>query len=267
MSASSFNIPGDASERYERYVAPVMRSFVTALVEQAALRPGDSVLDVACGTGFVARRAAEVVGPTGRVVGVDTNPAMLETARRALATSPHRFEWIEASALEIPLPDAEFDAVLCQQGIQFMPDRAAALAEMVRLTRPAGKVAVTFFTPLAGQPYFSAQLAEFDRLLGSPFLAQAFEVDPSEVRDAMASLGLHETTVDTVEGELLVARPLDEFVWGHALSLPAAPALQGLGDAGRERFVRAMVRVLEEFSDPAGGARIPVRTYLASGRR
>jgi ubiquinone/menaquinone biosynthesis C-methylase UbiE len=263
-SASSFNISGDESERYERFVAPVMRPFVEALVARAELAPGMSVLDVACGTGFVARRALESVGVSGRVVGLDLNPVMIAMARSTPA--PGEIQWIEGSALDMPVPDAEFDAVLCQQGIQFMPDRSDALREMRRVARDGGIVATTFFTPLSGQPYFSAQLAQLKELLGVALLAHAFEVDRDQVRAEFLDAGLRDVSAEVISGQLIVEGSLEAFVWGQTLSLPAAPALLALGDPGRDQFVTGMLAVLEDYRT-ASGARIPIHSSLVSGRR
>src|SRR5215207_11707155 len=118
---------GSAPENYERYFVPVIGApLATDLVDVAALRPGERVLDVACGTGVVARLAAERVEATGTVAGIDLNPGMLAVARSV--TPPGMvIEWHQSSAEAMPLPDEAFDVVLCQLGLQFVPDKLAAL--------------------------------------------------------------------------------------------------------------------------------------------
>ena len=100
---------------YERFfVSAIGSPLATDLVRVAALRPGERVLDVACGTGVVARLAAKQVGATGTVAGLDVNPGMLAVARSA--TPPGMpIEWHQASAEAMQLPDATFDVVLCQK--------------------------------------------------------------------------------------------------------------------------------------------------------
>lgn len=264
MNASTFQLSDDAPTRYERHVAPVMESFVERAIERAELREGDAVLDVACGTGFVARRAAEVVGPTGRVTGLDVNPGMLGAARQFSPAA--NIEWIEASALEIPLPDATFNAVICQQGIQFFPDRVRALREMARLAGAGGRVVVTCFRPLDVQPYFGPQLAQFAELLGSPVLVDAFACPPEEIRASLAAALYGHADIEAFEGVLRVAGDLEGFLWGHALSLPVAPALGALGDAGRERFVEGMLSALAPYVS-SSGLEVPVSTYIIVGHR
>src|SRR5260370_25850928 len=142
-------LAGNEPDAYERHIDPALfMPWARSLVETAALRPGERVLDVACGTGVVTRLAAKRVGAGGKVVGLDLNAGMLEVARsRAPA-----IEWREGSATELPLPDAAFDAVLCQQGLQFFPDRPAALREMRRVLVPGRRLALSVWRSLQGSP-------------------------------------------------------------------------------------------------------------------
>ncbi|MCO5108730.1 MAG: class I SAM-dependent methyltransferase [Burkholderiaceae bacterium] len=117
MNLSSF------PETYERcLVGPLFRPWAETILDDVDLAPGDRVLDVACGTGIVARLARERLGEAGRVVGVDISPAMLAVAR----TAAPAIDWREGDACALPLRDAEkFDVVVCQQGLQFFPDKPA----------------------------------------------------------------------------------------------------------------------------------------------
>jgi ubiquinone/menaquinone biosynthesis C-methylase UbiE len=107
-------VTGSAPERYERFLRPVMAPFVAALVEAGGVGPGAAVLDVACGTGFVARAAAARVGPAGRIAGTDLNPGMLEVAAASSDGAAPPIEWRQAPADQLPFPDGAFDAVLCR---------------------------------------------------------------------------------------------------------------------------------------------------------
>lgn len=132
-------------ELYEQeLVGPLFRPWVGPMVEEVGLAAGERVLDVACGTGIVARVAKEYVGDAGRVVGVDLSPAMLAVARRVAPG----IEWREGDAGALPLQgDERFDVVLCQQGLQFFPDRLAAVQQMHRALAPRGRVAVSTWRP------------------------------------------------------------------------------------------------------------------------
>ena len=110
---------GTAPENYERYFVPAIGGPVAAdLIAEAALRPGERVLDVACGTGIVARLAAERVGPTGTVAGLDVNPGMLAVARSMAASAGAAVRGYETSAESIPVPADAFDVVFCQLGLR-----------------------------------------------------------------------------------------------------------------------------------------------------
>src|SRR5262249_25147416 len=141
-----YQIEGNAAELFERYIVPAITALWAAdLVQRAAPRPGNRVLDVACGTGVVARLAAKTMG-AGHVVGLDINAAMLAVARSQAAGSP--IEWHEASVLQMPFADRSFDLVLCQLGLQFFPDRPRALREMQRVLVPDGRLALSVFTAI-----------------------------------------------------------------------------------------------------------------------
>jgi ubiquinone/menaquinone biosynthesis C-methylase UbiE len=130
-----------AAARYEALWRAPLAAARAALLQQAALVAGEQVLDVACGTGLVALRAARSVGAAGRVVGVDVSGRMVDAARARAGRQRHSrvtFERMDAEALE--LPDAGFDAVLCAFGLMYLPDPHRALREMLRVLRPAGRL-------------------------------------------------------------------------------------------------------------------------------
>lgn len=117
---SGFQLTGSAADHYHSvagwYIAPLAERMVETVVES-----GQSVLDVACGTGFAARAAASMVGRSGRVVGIDVNPTMLATARALPDSSPVEIVWQEASAEELPFHHDEFDCAICSQGCSSSP--------------------------------------------------------------------------------------------------------------------------------------------------
>ena len=150
MSRQHYDQPygGSAAENYERHFVPAIGApLANDLVEIADLRPGERLLDVACGTGVATRLAAQRVGTTGTVAGLDLNPGMLAVAR-STTPSDTTIEWYEASAEKIPLPDASFDVVLCQMGLQFVADKPAALREMHRVLAPNGRLVLNVPGPM-----------------------------------------------------------------------------------------------------------------------
>ena len=122
-----------AAEIYEQHLVPAMfEPFARDLIQLCNIRPSDRILDVACGTGIVSRLAIDYVDVTvGKVVGVDINPIMLNVARHCYAGKD--IGWKEGSAISLPFPNEFFDLVVCQQGLQFFPDKLKALTEMNRV--------------------------------------------------------------------------------------------------------------------------------------
>jgi SAM-dependent methyltransferase len=118
-----WQLAGCLPENYERHLVPALFGpWAAQLVELAAPGPGERVLDVACGTGIVARRAAALVQPGGAVAGLDSNRGMLEVARAAAAEVRPVIDWRAGDAADLPFPDGVFEVVLCQQGLQFFPE-------------------------------------------------------------------------------------------------------------------------------------------------
>lgn len=159
---SGWQLVDNSAQAYERYLVPaIFTAFADELVEDVT--PGTRVLDVACGTGIVARRAA---AKGAAVVGVDLNEQMLDVARAADAA----IEWIEADAAALPLPDDTFDRVYCQQGLQFMPEPAAAVAEMRRVLAPGGRLTVSVWRPSETYEILAGLMdAENAAVMRSPF--------------------------------------------------------------------------------------------------
>ena len=161
MSAQpEWQFVGSVPENYERYLVPsIFGPWAKDLVEIAQLQAGERVLDVACGTGIVARTAALILGSGGRAIGLDLSAPMLAVARSAAAAEGLSIDWQEGSAVKLPLTDAACDVVLCQQGLQFFPDRPAVLREMHRVLRSGGRLVLSVWTGIDRSPGFAA-LAE-----------------------------------------------------------------------------------------------------------
>lgn len=151
MTTEQFSIGADQAEVYEeRFVPALFQQWVEPVLQAAEAGPGDRLLDVACGTGVVAREAVRRVAPGGTVTGLDLNPAMLAVARRVVPGIDWRLGDVEA----LPFGDDTFDALTCQSAVFFFPDVSAALAEMARVTRPGGRVVVQSFSSLHAQPAY-----------------------------------------------------------------------------------------------------------------
>ena len=136
-AASDATFGGKVPEFYQRYLVPlIFEPYAADLVRRLAGRPLRRVLEIAAGTGVVTRRLASALPERVAIVATDLNQAMLDQAA-AIGTS-RPVEWRQADAADIPLPDGSFDAVVCQFGVMFFPDKAKAFAEARRVLRPGG---------------------------------------------------------------------------------------------------------------------------------
>jgi len=154
-----------AAEAYENLHVPALfRQWAPYVVEAARIQPGQRVLDVACGTGILARQVASCVGKDGLVAGLDADPGMLAVANE-LARS---IEWRQGAAESLPYDDASFDAVVSQFGLMFFQDRAAALREMLRVLVPGGWLAVAVWESLENSEAYPLEIELLERLAGAP---------------------------------------------------------------------------------------------------
>ena len=190
-----------AASAYEDLHVPALFGQWTARVADAAgIRAGDRVLDVACGTGVLAREAASRVGPDGCVAGVDPNPGMLAVAERLEPA----IEWRQGVAEALPYPTGSFDAVVSQFGLMFFPDRAAALREMLRVLVPGGRIAVAVWESLENSQAYPIEVALLDRIAG-PRAADALRApfvlgDRGELAQLFQGAGVGSVQIATHRG-------------------------------------------------------------------
>jgi ubiquinone/menaquinone biosynthesis C-methylase UbiE len=256
---------GNAAENYEKYFVPVIGGpFALDLVNEAKLRPGERVLDVGCGTGTIARLAAERVGPTGRVAGLDVNAAMLAVARSLPSANP--IMWYETAAESIPLPDQSFDVVFCSLSLQFFGDKLAALREMHRVLKPGGRVYI-------GTPIPSEFLNVLDRALArnvseeaSVFVHAVYSLNDPREMDAMLTQAGFTGITSRPHTRTLHLPPPREFLWQYIVSTPLIAVLPQSGNAQTEALERDVEAGLEPWAS-GGGLTFDQATLFTLGRR
>jgi ubiquinone/menaquinone biosynthesis C-methylase UbiE len=255
-----WQLAGSAAELYQRHlVAAVTARWADDLIERVALRAGERVLDVACGTGVVAREAAVRVGLTGQVAAVDINAGMLAVARSLPAVSGATIAWYEASALELPFADDSFDVVLCQLGLQFFPDPGAGLREQRRVLVDRGRLALSVFSPIERNPAAQALSNALDRHV-APCASRAKRAehalaDPAELEALVAAAGFGQIRIETVT-KTTQFRSVAEYVRVQLAATPIALILEGADATARDAIVDALVKdlsaTLEPYEDDSG---------------
>ena len=186
------------SDIYNGYMVPaIFERWSAALLESVAPQPGERILDLACGTGVVARMASPMVQPEGKVFGLDFNGAQIITAR-AMDSS---IDWREGDAGFLPFDDQEFDLVVCQQGFQFFPDRVRAVKEVHRVLKAGGRVGITVWSSIEKSPGYLAIAHALGRTVGpsaSGLLDELFAFpDPGEIGRMFADGGFPDAVVAT----------------------------------------------------------------------
>lgn len=214
------------AENYERYFVPSIGAPVAAdLMNAASLRPGERVLDAACGTGVVTRLAADRIAPGGTVAGLDPNPAMLAVAR-ATTPSDVSIDWHEAPAEDLPFPDESFDVVLCGMGLQFFSNKEAGLREFHRVLVPGGRLVAN--VPGPAPPPLEIMADALARHIGSEsasFVHTVFSLhDPDDLRNLATQAGFEDVDVRSAKTSLELPPPA-EFLRQYVSSTPLAAAV------------------------------------------
>jgi ubiquinone/menaquinone biosynthesis C-methylase UbiE len=273
MGNGHWQLDGSAAELYQRYLVPAITSkWAEDLLGRALPRAGEAVLDVACGTGVVARLAAEGMGH-GQVTGLDLNAGMLAVARD-VPTAGAPINWVEGSALDLPFPSENFDVVVCQLGLQFFPDQSQALREIRRVLKRRGRAALSVYSPIERTPGAYAFVLAMDEALG----AGASEIkrgehsfaDPAALRSLLTESGFSSIDVQTVVQTITFPSVLD-YVRFQLLATPMAALLNDRTDDDRQATISSIASKTTTYSTPAmldgGRFSFPQEAYVAVASR
>ncbi len=262
----------DPAALYDSWFVPaVFAPMAQHMLDRTDVPPGSRVLDVACGSGIVARSVAPRVGAKGRVVGLDMNRAMLDVARARSAEEGLAIEWREGSAQELPFGEGTFDLVLCQHGLQFFPDQPRALAEMYRVLAPGGRVAIATWRGLDKNPFFAAYERAVRRRFDSPALEIPFSLgDPAALAELLQEAGFTRVSVEAADIEADYTRP-ERFIECQVIASAAAiPSLQEMAATKRDALIAAIREDLAELVREAtvgDRVRFPMKGIVARGVR
>jgi ubiquinone/menaquinone biosynthesis C-methylase UbiE len=209
----------DAARIYEDHLVPAMFGpFAVELIKLSFLEPSDKILDVACGTGILSRHTMDHLDTTsatmGRVVGIDINPKMLKMAHRL--SFGKNIEWVEGSATLLPFADGSFSLAMCQQGLQFFPDKLQSLKEMNRVLVSGGRIALSIWTSIKDSSSFDM----LERLLQQIFGYEAAMImhmpyslsDPLEIYSLVKNSGFDDIEMREIT-KIVSFSSVEEFIF------------------------------------------------------
>lgn len=253
MAGSDFDFGAASVARaYDDVLVPLMFDpWARSLLAERADWQGRTVLDVATGTGIVARMLVDLVGPSGRVVATDLNPEMIQCARERCNGSVPAVEFLECPASPLPIPDQSIDTAVCQQGFQFFPDRAAAAQELARVLRPGGSVLVSTWLPVSECVFFE-WICDALVETGEPEIAATMRLpfdhcSADDLRNAFGTAGFTDIVVSRRAVDFVMPGGVEQAITAtHAT--PIGPSLRALADDKLEAFEAALERRVGEFS-------------------
>ena len=267
MSAVTYRDYSGA-ELYERDFVPAIATPSSGeLMQTADLQPGERVLDVACGTGLIARLAAERVGPTGSVTGVDVAPDMIEVARATPAPAAPEIDWRVGDAIALDLRDDSYDVVTCALGLQFMEDRPTAVAEMRRVLAPGGRLLIT--TPGTIQPPFElmeqAIVKHISPQLGG-FVRAVFSIhDPDVLAEFLRGAGLRDVEAWEYTATFRLPDPAT-FLWQYVNLTPMGPFVAQAPQEAQAAMERQVVATWQPYMKD-GRTPVDQPNVIATGRK
>jgi|RhiMethySRZTD1v2_1073278.scaffolds.fasta_scaffold05157_9 ubiquinone/menaquinone biosynthesis C-methylase UbiE len=266
MANTQFQLEGNAPQLYERYTVPSLAKPQTELLfAHVALQAGDRLLDAACGTGIVTRVAVQRWGNLGKVVGVDLNPGMLDVARANTPATGVPIEWRQGDLSALPFPHSSFDVVLCNQGLQFVPDKLVALREIRRVLAADGRLA---FTVWSESPYAAARADALTRHVSTEAamscLAPLALRDAATVRQLVDEAGFRAIEMQVLEFIERTPASVEAVLEAMARS-PYARDVAAVPEATRLALGQEVCTALQAYRDGNYFA-LPCKMHLVQAR-
>lgn len=266
MSKETFQLSGSAASIYEEQKVPAMFGpLADATLSLVPLFENDQVIDLACGTGIVARKVRQKLGAGARIVGVDLNKGMIEIARNLTDQNARSCDWHVCNVTELPFESETFTMAFCQQGIQYFPDTVAALREIERVLRPGGRLSLTVWD--GPSDFFIAIASALRERISEEAARQSLapfsfgEID--KLTEDMQRVGFREITsqlltVDrTIGSQSAIAREI--------LANPVGPKVAERGEEVMANIVAEVSEVISVYRQGSGFV-VPQRTRLIQAK-
>ncbi|REL39192.1 methyltransferase domain-containing protein [Rhodohalobacter sp. SW132] len=261
----SWQIAGDSPAAYEEYLVPgFFKPWAEKLVTLSSPAPGSTILDVACGTGIVARTAAAKAGNDTGVTGLDINPQMLNKASEMAEKEGLEIEWKQGDAGQLPFENNRFDHLFCQQAMQFFPEPQQVLLEMQRVLKPRGTLALNILRSIHFNPAYKILADELEEHAGetagtmmrSPFP----DWNQKTIRNMVSEAGFVDLQIHLDIISMLYPSP-EEFLRREAASSPLAEEIETMDSERRKKLVTDLNRSLESYTDDQGVV-FPMETFM-----
>jgi ubiquinone/menaquinone biosynthesis C-methylase UbiE len=252
-------------------VPSLFAPWATDLVQRANRQLAERVLDIACGTGIVARKVAPLVGSRGVVIGLDANPQMINVARIAADQEHLTTEWYTSPAEQLPFPDENFDLILCQFGLMFFTDRHAALKEMHRVLKKGGRLVLSVWQGLDRHPFYQTLHVVSQRHFGKSSVETVFSLgNADELRKLLIDSGFRQIEIEPASITGHFSQPDEFLAWEIDINPAEAPALQNLDKEAQQAILAAarqdMQSPLEEVMQE-NQVVLPFHAHIAQARK
>jgi len=249
----------------------MLRPLGESLLERAALQSGEWVLDVGCGGGITSARAAELVGPAGKVVGVDISAPILEQARAAFGDVPN-LEFLLADAAAMKPGERLFDVVLSRFGVMFFADPVAAFDRLRRCTAPAGRIVFICWRAQEDNPWMARPAAAAFQALPVPPAPPPPDApgpfafaDRQRIHGILHAAGFRRIDFERLDGRMLLGKP-EEAVDFLSHAGPAADPIEKAAPRDAAAAVAAIRAVVKEFESAGGDVFANYSCWMISAR-
>lgn len=267
-TSTQWHLLEEEAKRYEKIrVSAILGPVAQALVDSVEIRPGNIVIDLGCGTGAASRFAAGYARESGRVIGVDINPAMLAVADAARDVPGAPVEWHQQNAEALSFNDETFDIALCFHSLPFMANPEQVLAEAYRVLKPGGKIAISAWCSMRDNPYFNALIGSLSAHIGEDTAAElqkAFRLSERHVMGEMLTAAGFRIGEDDTDRIQLNLPPMEEFVPRYMSATTAAEGFVSATVDAQQAAASAVAESLAEYQTDSG-LRLPFCFHVVSG--
>jgi ubiquinone/menaquinone biosynthesis C-methylase UbiE len=263
---NGWQLSGDGPSTYEKYVVPAYTgTWAKEIVNRSCIQKSEKILDVACGTGLVARTVSELFNNDSFIYGIDVNEAMLKKAFEMNKD----INWHHGDVAEMPFSENSFDVVICQQGLQYFSDRSHAINEMRRVLVNRGRILLSVWRPIQFSPFFATlckALEQYVNTNAAATLSSAFAVgNREELRILFNKAGFKKVHISLVIKQMSYS-PFEEFLVGGISATPFFKDILGMEESLREEMLLSIYNSSHDYIDD-GGLVAPMECYIVEAQK